>query len=53
MVIFINPPPRGGEGIIGMHFVRPSVCPFVTFCVRAVTYICIDGLASNLVQMLS
>ena len=49
----INPPPRNGEGIIGMHFVCPSVCPSVTFRVRAITYICIDGLPSHLVQMLS
>jgi len=44
-----------------MHFVllsvcpsfHPSVCLLVTFRVRAVTYICIDGLPFNLVQMLS
>ena len=37
----------------GMHFGRPSVCPSVTFRVHAITYICIDGLPSYLVQMLS
>jgi len=26
-IIFINPPPQSGEGIIRMHLVRPSVCP--------------------------
>jgi len=25
--LFFNPPPRSGEEIIGIHFVRPSVCP--------------------------
>jgi len=30
-----------------------SVRPFVTFRVRAITYVCIDGLPSNLVQKLS
>ena len=30
-----------------------SVCPSITFHVRAITYLCIDGLSSNLVQMLS
>ena len=35
-----------------MHFVRPSVCPSITFRV-AITYVCINGLPSNLVQMLS
>jgi len=30
-----------------------SVRPFVTFRVRAITNVCIDGLPSNLVQMLS
>ena len=48
----INPPPQSGEGIIGKHFVRPSVCPSVTFHVRSITYVGIDGLPSNLVQML-
>ena len=33
--------------------VRPSVCPSVTVRVRAITYIYIDGLPSNLVQMVS
>ena len=37
---------------MGMHFVRPSVCLSVTFRVCAITYVCIDGLPSNLVQML-
>jgi len=50
----INPPPWSGEGIIGMHFVRPSVCPSVrpsvTLRVSAITYVCIHGLPSNLVQ---
>ena len=32
---------------------RPSVCLSVTFRVRAITYVCIDGLPSNSVQMLS
>ena len=36
-----------------MHFVCPSVCLSVTFRVRAITYVCIDGLPPNLVQMLS
>ena len=37
-----------------MHFVRPSVRPSsVTFRVRSITYVRIDGLLSNLVQMLS
>ena len=27
IVLLFNPPPQSGEGIIGMHFVRPSVCP--------------------------
>ena len=40
-----------------MHCVCPlvslSVCLSVTFRVRAITYVCIDGLPSNLVQMLS
>jgi len=53
ILVFFNPPPQSWEGIIGMHFVRPSVCPSVTFCVRAITYVCIDRLPSNLVQMLS
>ena len=48
MIVF-NRPPQSGEGIIGMHFVHPSV----TFRVRSITYVCIDGLPSNLVQMLS
>ena len=46
----INPPPRSGEGIIGMHFVRR---PSVTFRVHSITYIRIGGLPSNLVQRLS
>ena len=46
---FFNPPPQTGEGIIGMYFVRPSV----TFRVGSITYVRIDGLPSNLVQMLS
>jgi len=29
-----NPSPRTGEGIIGMHFVSPSI----TFLVRSITY---------------
>jgi len=33
--------------------IRQSVRPSVTFSVHAVTYVCIDGLPSNLVQMLS
>jgi len=41
--------PRHG----GMHFGRPSVCPSVTFRVHAITYICIDGLPSYMVEMLS
>ena len=37
ILVLFNPPPPSGEGIIGMHFVRPSVCPSVTFCVQAIT----------------
>ena len=48
-----DPPLRSGEGIIGIHFVRLSVCPSVTFCVCSMTYVRINGLLSNLVQMLS
>jgi len=33
--------------------VRQSVGPSVTVRVHAVTYVCIDGLPSNLVQMVS
>ena len=29
--------------------VRPSICLSVTICVRAITYLCIDGLPYNLV----
>ena len=36
-----------------MHFVCPSVHPSVTFRVRFITYVRIDGLPSNLVQILS
>ena len=36
-----------------MHFVRQSVRPSVPFRVRSITYVCIDGLPPNLVQMLS
>ena len=43
----VNAPSRSGEGIIGMHSVSLSVCPSVTFRVRAITYVCIDGLPSN------
>ena len=32
---------------------RPSVCPSVTFCVHSITYVCIDGLPSNLVQTMT
>ena len=39
----VNPPPRS------MHFVGLSV----TFRVRFITYVCINGLPCNLVQMLS
>jgi len=46
---FMFSPPR----IIGMRFVRQSVCLSVTFRVRSITYLCIDGLPSNLVQILS
>ena len=49
LLLFINLLTRSGEGIIGMHFVRPSV----TFRFRPVTYVRIDGLRSKLVQMLS
>ena len=52
-MVIINPPPQSGEGYIGMHFVSPSICPSVAFRVRSITYVCIDGLPSNLVQMLS
>ena len=51
--LFFNPPPRSGEGIIGIHFYRASVCPSVSFRVSFITYVCIDGLPSNLVQMLT
>jgi len=34
-----------------MHFVRQSVCPSVTFRVRSITYVRIDGLPSNFVQI--
>ena len=30
---------------------RPSVCPSVTFRVRSITYVRIDGLPSNFVQI--
>ena len=46
LLVFFNPLPRSEEGIIRMHFVRLSVCLFVT-------YVCIDGLPSNFVQMFS
>ena len=51
--LIFNPPPQSGEGILGMHFVSLSVRPSVTFRVCSITYVCIDGLPSNLVQMLS
>ena len=38
---------------IGMHFVSQSVRPSVTFRVRSITNVSIDGLPSILVQMLS
>ena len=53
IITIINPPPRSGEGIIGMHFARLSVRPSVTVRVRPIAYVCIDGLPSYLVQMLS
>jgi len=55
--MLINSPAQSGEGIIGMHFVSLSVCMSVclsvTFRVHAIIYVCIDGLPSNMVQMLS
>ena len=51
--LVVNLPPWSEEGIIGMHFVCRSVHPSVTFRVRAITYICINGLPSYLVQILS
>ena len=42
--LIFNPPPQSGEGILGMHFVSLSVRPSVTFRVRSITYVCIDGL---------
>ena len=53
LVNLVNPPPQNGEGVKGMQFVRQSVRPSVTFRVRSITYARIDGLPSNLVQMLS
>ena len=47
---YFNPLPRIGEFIIGIHL---SVCLSLTFHIRAITYVCIDGLPSNLVQMSS
>jgi len=52
-ISMINPPPRNAFQIIGMHFFSPSVRLSVTFRVPAITYLCIDWLPSNLVQMLS
>ena len=48
LLVFFNPLPRSEEGIIRMHFVRLSVRLFVTY-----VSLCIDGLPSILVQMLS
>ena len=39
----VNPPLRSGKGIIGMHF----IC---NISIRAITYVCIDELPSNLVH---
>jgi len=50
--IFINPPAQSGEGDYRNAFCQ-SVRPSVTFRVRSITYIHVDGLPSNLVQMLS
>ena len=49
----VNSSPWSGEEIIGMHFVRMSVCMSVIFRVQAITNLCIDRLPYNLVQMLS
>ena len=40
-------------GLIMSRTICPSVCLYVTFCVWAFTYLCIDALPYNLVQMLS
>ena len=42
--MLFNPPPKCGEGIIGQSTLAG---------VRAISYLCIDGLPSNLLQMLS
>ena len=46
-----------GDRIVKLHFVslsvRQSVRHSVTFRIRAITYVCIDGLPSYLIQMLS
>ena len=53
ITLFINPPTEWGG-----HY-KNALCPSVSLFVhniswsRAVTYVCIDGLPSNLVQMLS
>ena len=63
--VFVNclkylliPGHRVGRGLLVCNSsVRQSVClsfrPSVTFRIRTITYVCIDGLPSNFVQMLS